>query len=310
MPSVAIKVCNVVDQLKVSIAVFRIKHYTCFEEYAEHVESFVQEAKRAGSRVVLFPEFLPMGLLWTDPQAAQVDNLQVAAFYRRVLTPLLPRHLELMSTLAKAHDIYLLGGTYWHEEAGTGYNSGYVFKPDGSHVRQHKIHMTRGERAIQTRGGEELNVFEVDGVKCGMVVCYDLQYPELTQHFARQGVEVLFVPTLTDELGTWREWHSGHARAVENQMYVCISTLVGDLGIPYDYPARCSGQAFVACPIDNKFKIENGTYAVSNFEEEGLLHSELDLAVLRLSRERAEVKQLKDRRPEIYARLAESLENG
>lgn len=293
-----------VDSLKVSVAVFRIRHYRDFEGYAEHVESFVARASEAGSRAVLFPEFLPMGLLWTASDAASIDNTKVAEFYRRVLTPLLPRHVDLMVSLAEKYSIYIIGGSYWHEEEEKGYNSGYIFKPDGSYIRQHKVHMTRGERAIQTIGGEELNLFEIDGVKCGMVICYDLQYPELTRHYASQGVEVLFVPTLTDEFGTWREWHSGHARAVENQMFVCVSTLVGDLGIPYDYPARCTGQAFVACPIDNKFKIENGTYAVSDFSDEGLLNADLNLATLRLSRERAEVRQLRDRRPEVYATLA------
>lgn len=292
-----------VDNLKVSVAVFEIRRYSNFDEYAEHVESFVAKAKAADSRAVLFPEFLPMGLLWTDSEAERVDNSKVAEFYRRVLTPLLPRHVELMSLLAKKYELYIIGGSFWHEEEGKGYNSGFVFNPDGTHIRQHKVHMTRGERAIQTEGGAELNVFEIDGVRCGMVICYDLQYPELTRHYASQGVEVLFVPTLTDELGTWREWHSGHARALENQMFVCISTLVGDLGIPYDYPAKCSGRAFVACPIDNKFKIKDGTYAVKENESEGLLDVNLDLSTLRLSRERAEVRQLRDRRADMYSGL-------
>ncbi|WP_449433319.1 nitrilase-related carbon-nitrogen hydrolase [Pseudomonas putida] len=292
-----------VDRLKVSVAVFKIHRYSQFSEYAEHVESFVSQARDAGSRVILFPEFLPMGLLWTAPGAADIDNTKVSEFYRRVLTPFLAPHIALMTRLAQAYGIYIIGGSFWHEEEGRGFNSGYIFNPDGSHIRQHKVHMTRGERAITTTGGNQLNVFKIDGVKCGMIICYDLQYPELTRHYASEGVEVLFVPTLTDERGTWREWHSGHARALENQMFVCVSVLVGDLGIPYDYPARCTGQAYVACPIDNKFMVEDGTYAVSDIHDEGLLNTELDVAMLRLSRERGEVRQLRDRRPEVYAIL-------
>lgn len=290
------------NELKVSIAVFRIEHYSSFSAFSEHVERFVFQAKEAGSRALLFPEFLPMGLLWTDPEASAIDNTKVAAFYRKVLTPLFGDFKTLMSGLASKYDIYLVGGSYWHEEQGQGFNSGFVFRPDGSILRQDKLHLTRGERAIQTSAGGSLEAFEIDGVKCGLFVCYDVQYPELTQHLASLGVEVLFVPTLTEIRGVWRDWHSGHARALENQMFVCVSTLVGSLGIPNDYPVYGKGQAFIACPIDNRFKIDDGTYAVSSFEDdqEGLLNSTLNLETLRLSRERGEVRQLKDRRPDLY----------
>lgn len=297
------------NELKVSIAVFKIEHYSKFSEFAAHIERFVSQAKEAGSRAILLPEFLPMGLLWTDADAASVDNTQVAAFYRKVLTPHFDEFKRVMSDLAVKYDLFIVGGSYWHEEQGKGLNSGFVFRPDGSSQRQDKLHLTRGERAIQTATGESLEAFEIDGVKCGLFVCYDVQYPELTQCLAAQGVEVLFVPTLTEIRGVWRDWHSGHARALENQMFVCVSTLVGSLGIPNDYPVYGKGQAFVACPIDNRFKIDDGTYAVSEFAdgEEGLLHSALDLDTLRLSREKGEVRQLKDRRPELYEKLFSQL---
>lgn len=293
--------------LKVSVAVFKIKHYSTFAEFAQHVEALIHEAKETGSRVVVLPEFLPMGLLWTDREAANIDNASVAAFYRKVFNPLLGDFQALMSGLAQKYDIYIVGGTYWHEENDTGINSAFVFKPDGQQIRQEKLHLTRGERAIQTSGGNSLGAFDIDGVKCGMFVCYDVQFPELSRFLAEQGIEVLFVPTLTDERGVWRIWHAAHARAIENQIFVCVSPLVGSLGIPKDYPVSCTGQAFIACPIDNRFKIEDGTYGKSAFDQEGLLNVTLDLETLRLSREKGEVRQLRDRRPDLYKALFDQL---
>lgn len=294
------------DNLKVSVSVFRIQHYKAFAKFAEHVERFVKEAKAAGSRVLVLPEFLAMGLLWTSQEAAEVDNARVSDFYRKVFNPMLPDFQGLMSGLASKYEIYLVGGTFWHEEEGKGVNSAFVFKPDGSSLRQDKIHLTRGERAIKSSGGETLNSFEIDGVKCGLFVCYDVQYPELTQVLVAKGIEVLFVPTLTEKRGSWRSWYSAHARALENQIYVCVSPLVGDLGIPNDYPVSGTGEAFIACPIDNRMNVEDGTYAVSDLAEgeEGLIHADLNLATLRLSRERGEVRHLKDRRPDIYKVLS------
>lgn len=293
------------DELKVSVAAFAIQRYSAFSEFAEHVERFVVEAKAAGSRVLVLPEFLAMGLLWTDPEAADIDNSKVAAFYRKVFNPLFGFFKQMMAGLAEQHEIYIVGGTYWHEEDGKGLNSGFVFRPDGTHLRQDKLHLTRGERAIQSSAGETLSAFEIDGVKCGTFVCYDVQYPELTQYLVAQGTEVLFVPTLTEVRGAWRSWYSAHARALENQMFVCVAPLIGNLGIPNDYPIKSTGEAFVACPIDNRMKVDDGTYALSDFAEggEGLIHTTLDLAALRLSRERGEVRHLKDRRPELYKSL-------
>lgn len=293
------------ENLSVSVSVFRIQHYQQFGQFAEHVERFVVDAKTAGSRVLLLPEFLGMGLLWTHAQAAEIDNAKVSDFYREVFSPMLPEFLILMSGLAQKYDIYLVGATFWHEEEGKGLNSAFVFRPDGTHLRQDKIHLTRGERAIKSSGGETLSSFEIDGVKCGLFVCYDVQYPELTQVLVAEGIEVLFVPTLTETRGAWRSWYSAHARALENQIYVCVSPLVGNLGIPKDYPVSGTGEAFIACPIDNRMDVVDGTYAVSKFSEgeEGLLNANLNLSTLRLSRERGEVRHLRDRRPELYKKL-------
>ncbi|AJY43036.1 carbon-nitrogen hydrolase family protein [Burkholderia humptydooensis] len=288
--------------LKVSIASFGTRRYALLHDFTTHVEELASQAQATGSEVLLLPELTSTGLLWTHPEAADVTTKTVSEFYRRVLTPLVGEYCETLQTLAKKHGIAIAGASFWHEEDGVGRNSGWVFKPDGSVERQDKLHMTRGERAISTSGGDSLTTFEIGGVKCGLFVCYDVQFPELTQYLVGQGVEVLLVPSLTEERGAWRVWHSAHARALENQLFVCVSTLVGPLDIPNDYQSVASGRAFVACPIDNRFKVVDGTYALGA-EGEYLLNTSLDLETLRMSREKSEVRQLADRRPALYDKL-------
>jgi predicted amidohydrolase len=290
-------------ELKISIASFGTRRYTSLGEFKAHVEDLVLAATVAESTVLLLPELTSTGLLWIHPEASSVTTKTVAEFYRRVLTPLVDEYCEVLKSLAVAHGITIVGASFWHEEDGVGRNSGWVFRPTGEVERQDKLHMTRGERAIWTSGGESLTAFEIDGVKCGLFICYDVQFPELTQYLVSQGVEVLLVPSLTDDRGLWRVWHSAHARALENQLFVCVSTLVGPLDIPSDYQTVASGKAFVACPIDNRFKISDGTYAVGN-EGEDLLSTSLDLETLRASRQKAEVRQLVDRRVELYRGLS------
>jgi predicted amidohydrolase len=124
----------------------------------------------------------------------------------------------------------------------------------GQHTRstQDKLHPTRLEQAIETRGGSDVNLFEVDGIKVGMLICYDIQFPELARKLADGGAEIIVVPSLTDIRGYWRVRYCAQARAIENQIFTCVSPLVGNLGIPADRDVERRGKSLVACPIDNR----------------------------------------------------------
>ncbi|WP_151120511.1 nitrilase-related carbon-nitrogen hydrolase [Hypericibacter adhaerens] len=291
------------DTLKISVATLAIRRYPDVGAFRAHIEALAGEAAAEGSRLLLLPELACLGLLWGDPEAGATTVPGVAGLYRRRLTPLLGAYTDCLREVARRHRIAIAGASFWHEEKGHGLNSAYIALPDGTLLRQDKLHPTRPEQAIDTVGGETLTPFEIEGVRIGLAICYDVQFPELTRHLVAEGIEVLLVPSLTTERGYWRVRHSAQARAVENQIYVCVSPIVGDLGIPTDHPVVCVGCAYVACPIDNRFAIADGTYAEAAKNTESLLHVDLDLARLRLSRTKSEIRQLADRRPELYARL-------
>ena len=119
------------------------------------------------------------------------------------------------------------------------------------------------------------------------------------------GRPVLFVPSLVSHRGYWRVRYATQARAQENQLYVCVAAIFGDLGIPEDLPLTCHGGSYVTCPIDNRFNIENGLFAEAPFDQEGVLTAELDFDLLKLSRERGEIRNVLDRRPELYKQLGD-----
>jgi predicted amidohydrolase len=293
----------VTDAITVSVATLAIRRYPDLAAFEAHVDGLAARAVEAGSGLLLLPELAGLGLLWSDAGAGTTDVPGVGDLYRRVLTPMLGGYRAALSRVAAGRGLTIAGASFWHEEAGHGTNSAFVFRPDGAVLRQDKLHPTRPERAIATEGGDHLAAFDVGGVRMGLLVCYDIQFPELTRTLVDDGVEVLLVPSLTDERGTWRVRHAAHARAVENQLYVCVSPLVGDLGIPTGRPVHGCGGAFVACPIDNRFGIDDGTFARAGEGVEGLLTVTLDLSLLRLSRAKGEIRQLADRRPELYDAL-------
>jgi predicted amidohydrolase len=291
------------EALRISIATMAIRRYEDVPAFGMHIDTLAAESADRGSRVLLLPELTCVGLLWGDPEAGKTTTAGVANLYRRRLTPLLRSYEDAVRAVAQRRQLALAGATFWHEEEGRGINSAFVALSDGTMQRQEKLHPTRPEQAIGTVGGESLRTFEIDGIRVGLLICYDVQFPELTRHLVAEGIQVLLVPSLTTERGYWRVRHCAHARAVENQIYVCVSPLIGDLGIPTDYPVRGCGSAFVACPIDNRFNIDDGTYARGAPNAEGLLHVSLDMKRLELSHTRSEIRQRADRRPALYARL-------
>ncbi len=288
--------------LKVSVAAVGIRRYASLDACRSHLDSLAATAAAAGSSLLLLPELLCVGLLWTDAAAGQTTRASVKALYQRVLNPLLPAYRDMLQALSCKHRLHLAGASYWHERECVGANTAFWCRPDGSMETQDKLHPTRAEQAIGTVGGDELRLFELDGVKIGLLVCYDIQFPELSRRLVDAGVEVLLVPSLTDRRGYWRVRHCCHARAVENQLFVCAAPLIGTLGIPVDWPVVRHGAAFIACPIDDRFGIDDGTYEEAILDSETILHAGLDLETLRRSRMKSEIMQLKDRRPELYER--------
>lgn len=79
------------------------------------------------------------------------------------------------------------------------YNAGYLYKQDGSVERDEKIHVTPDEAKIWgMQGGKQLKVFDTDCGKIGVVICYDSEFPELSRLLADEGMDILFVPFLTN----------------------------------------------------------------------------------------------------------------
>lgn len=291
------------SDFNVSIAAMPIVHYKSVKAFGEHVDRYATEAVEKGSELLLLPELSCIGLLWGERDVNSITNAQIGEFYRRGLNKHLPAYREALATIAARRGIWLVGASFWHERGVQGRNTGFMVAPDGSIEELDKLHPTRPEQVIGTVGGMELRAFRVNDVQVGMLICYDSQFPELGRVLLNQGIEVLLVPSLTSERGYWRVRYAAQARAQENQIYVCVSPLIGRLEVPIDYPSNCAGHSYVTCPIDDKFGIDNGLFASSEMNKEELLHVTLDLELLRLSRAKGEIRNVKDRRTDIFERL-------
>ena len=149
-------------------------------------------------------------------------------------------------------------------------------------------------------GGDKVKVIDTDAGKVGILICYDVEFPELGRMLAEQGVQILFVPFWTDtKNGYLRVRICAQARAIENECYVAISGSVGNLPRVDNVDIQYA-QSAVFSPSDVYFP-HDAIIAEANPNTEMMIYADVDLSKLKMLHSEGSVTNLKHRRPEIYS---------
>lgn len=195
--------------------------------------------------------------------------------------------ISLLKELAKKYHIWISGGsiTLKKDETGKYYNAQFLINREGETVTEYdKIHLCKWvhEDDVFEFGGRP-NVIQTELGMMGLIVCYDIRFPELVTRCAVSGAEILIVPAcFSTSLYHWR--HLLIARAIENQMYVlgcnCCRGVSGEE----------VGHSMIVNPLGEVMgEAEN---------EEAMITATIDLDEIRRVRE--SVTYINDRRPDIY----------
>jgi predicted amidohydrolase/GNAT superfamily N-acetyltransferase len=283
------------DWVRVATVQFQQRAVASFDEFMANVEYFVDVVSDYKSDFVLFPELF---------------TLQLLAFEEKKLGPVaaieaLTRHTEpfiaRMRELAIGYNINIIGGSHpTRMPDGDIHNVAYVFLRDGSVHAQEKIHPTPNERYWwNIKGGEEVRAIETDVGPIGVMVCYDSEFPELARRLADEGAKLLFVPFCTDNRqGYLRVRYCSQARAIENQCYVILSGNVGNLPNVENMDVQYA-QSCILTPCDFPFA-RDGIAAEASENVETVAVADLDLSDLAWARREGTVRNLRDRRFDLY----------
>jgi predicted amidohydrolase len=165
---------------------------------------------------------------------------------------------------------------------------------------QYKLHVTPDEASYWgMKGGDVLKVFDTDAGKIGILICYDVEFPELGRILAEQGVNILFVPYWTDTRNSFlRVMRCSQARAIENECYVAISGSVGNLPGIENMDIQYA-QSAVFSPSDFSFP-PDAVVAEATPNAETTLIVDLDLDLLKKIRKQGTVRNLQSRRHDLY----------
>jgi predicted amidohydrolase len=290
--------------LSVATVQFALRAEPTVEAFLAHTGESVEQAVAQGAEVVLFPELASTGLLGSINDH-EVTTASVAADYRHVLTGYAQSIADGLIRLAAAHGVVIVGGSHNRTaEDGSLRNTAYVAHPNGRLELQDKIHLTPQEHALGVRGGDELLVTKLGPFTAGVLICADIQFPELSRHLVHRGVDLILCPSLTwNRRGVHRVRTGCQARAIENQLYVVMSPLVGDSGLPSDAPLYAVGRALVTGPVDRTVGVNDGVLAAAETAHEQVIVQTLDHDLLTASRAEPEAPGLALRRLDLYAKL-------
>lgn len=279
--------------VRLGLIQWQMRPYDNPADLMQQAEYFVDAVSSYKSDFALFPEF------FNAPLMAEFNHLTEAEAIRRLATYTQDLVTEF-SKLSISYNINIITGSMPEVVDEVLYNVGYLCRRDGSIERFVKIHVTPDEERLWgMQGGNELKIFETDCGKIGILICYDVEFPELPRLLAQEDMDILFVPFLTDtQNGYSRVRHCAQARAIENECYVAIAGSVGNLPRVHNMDIQYA-QSMVFTPCDFAFP-SNGIKAEATPNAEMILIADVDLDLLTELHNHGSVRNLKDRRTDLF----------
>ncbi|MDY2987520.1 MAG: carbon-nitrogen family hydrolase [Peptoniphilus sp.] len=222
------------------------------DENFKLIKSELEKAIKTTPDVIVLPEmwntsFFPKNIL----DLADIDGKRTQKF---------------LSDFAIINNVNIVGGSIARKKNNTLYNTSYIFDRKGNLVNSYdKVHLfsPSGEDEV-FQSGDKLCTFELDGIKCGLCICYDIRFVEWTRMNALEDIQILFIPAAWPQKRQLHWDTLNRARAIENQMYVVCVNSTGDFG---GHSAIIDPWGEYVITPDTKNEIKTGVIDLSIIED-------------------------------------------
>lgn len=279
--------------VRLGLVQWQMRPYNDLDSLMQQVEYFVDALSAYKSDFALFPEF------FNAPLMAKYNHLSEPEAIRK-LAEHTEEIVQRFSALSVSYNINIITGSMPEVVDNKVYNVGYVCHRSGNTERFEKLHVTPDEKKCWgMTGGHDLKTFDTDCGKIGVLICYDVEFPELPRLMADDGMNILFVPFLTDtQNGYSRVRYCAQARAIENECYVAIAGSVGNLPNVHNMDIQYAA-SMVFTPCDFSFPT-NGIKSEATPNTEMILIADVDIDLINELHNYGAVKNLKDRRKDLF----------
>lgn len=279
--------------VRLGLIQWQMRPYKDLDELFMQIEFFIDAVSNYKSDFAVLPE------LFNGPLMAAFNHLSEADSMRK-LAEFTPEIRERFIQLAIRYNVNIITGSLPSIENNRLKNIGFLCHRNGKIDKYEKIHITPDEaNSWGIRGGDILQAYDTDAGKIGILICYDVEFPELPRLLADQGMQILVVPFLTDTQNAYmRVRLCAQARAIENECYVAITGSVGNLPRVENMDIQYS-QSAVFTPSDFAFP-SNAIKSEATANTEMILIADVDLSLLDELHSHGSVRNLKDRRTDFY----------
>ena len=279
--------------VRLGLVQWQMRLYKDLDELMQQAEYFIDAVSGYRCDFALFPEFFNAPLMAENNHMSESEAIRELAIHTEGI-------VQKFSELAISYNINIITGSMPEIKDDLLYNVGYLCKRDGTLERFEKLHVTPDEAKVWgMQGGSELRAFDTDCGKIGILICYDSEFPELSRLLADEGMDILFIPFLTDtQNGYSRVRNCAQARAIENECYVAIAGSVGNLPKVHNMDIQFA-QSMVFTPCDFAFPA-NGIKAEATPNTEMILIADVDIDLLRELNQFGSVRNLRDRRTDLF----------
>lgn len=258
--------------MKITVVQMDMKLGQPKENFA-HAEELIRKAALENPDVIQLPETWNVGFFPREGLAEMAD------FEGKEVK-------ERIGALAKELNVNIVAGSVANRrEDGRINNTAYIFDRSGNCIAEYdKTHLftPSGEHDFFTPGSH-ITTFELDGHRCGMIICYDIRFLELVRMNALAGIEVLFVSAQWPAIRRYHWKTLVAARSIENQMFVSACNSCA--------PDTKEGGCSRICDPWGEVLAEAG-------EGEEIFSAELDFGVIEGIR--SSINVFRDRRPDFY----------
>lgn len=281
------------DIVRIGLVQWQMRPYHTTEDFLRHVDYFVDAVSDYQSDFILFPE------LFNAPLMGRFNEMDSRHAIKE-LAQFTPVIVDAMSKMAVSYNVNIIAGSMPEVRNDKVFNVSYVLQRNGKIDSVCKIHITPSEEDDwHIQGGDEIKVIETDAGKIGVQICYDVEFPEMSRKLADDGMQILFVPFLTDTQNAYnRVRFCAQARAIENECFVAIAGNVGNLPKVTNMDLQFA-QSAVLTPNDFAFPV-TGIKAEATPNTEMIVVSDVDLSLLTELHNYGSVQTLKDRRHDLY----------
>ena len=264
------------------VSLLQIKTAATPAENIIKIREMLKQAKAEGADIAVLPEMC----------CCPYENSAFVQFAMERNSSFLTE----IAGMAKEFGLYIIAGSVPLLSKGKIYNASFVYDNKGEYVCAHRkthlfdINVEGGQYFMESdtfTAGKDVTTFNTPWGKMGLIICYDIRFPELSRLLALEGVQAIFVPAAFNMTTGPAHWElSFRMRALDNQVFMVGCAPARDMESSY----TAWGHSIVTDPW--------GAVIAQIDETEGILTVELDMT--RVDTVRQQLPLLKHRRTDLY----------